>query len=161
RNIDITLIVVNNFIYVMTGGQHSPTTPSGSYGTTAPYGNIDPSFDVCRVADGAGATFVARTTSYHTAQTEQLVEKAVKHKGFSVVDVITGCPVYYGRKNKFKTPTEMLLWQKETALPLKAAEKMKPEQIQGKILTGIFVEKTLPEYTERYAAMVQQIKARA
>lgn len=153
RNIDITAIVVNNFIYGMTGGQHSPTSPSDSIATTSPYGNVDPQFDVVKVAEGAGATFVARTTSYHTAQAEQLVAKAIQHKGFSVIDLITGCPTYYGRKNKQKSATDMLLWQKDSALPIQAAQKLPPEKLAGKILTGIFIEKQMPEYVERYKAL--------
>lgn len=149
RNIDITAIVVNNFIYGMTGGQHSPTSPENSFATTSPYGNIDPQFDVVKVAEGAGATFIARTTSYHTAQTEQLVAKAIQHKGFAVIDLITGCPTYFGRKNKYRTPSDMLVWQKDNTLPVQAASKLPPDKVAGKLLTGIFLEKQLPEYWER------------
>lgn len=160
RNIDITAIVVNNFTYGMTGGQHSPTTPEEAFATTAPYGNIDPPFDVVRVAEGAGATFVARTTSYHTAQTEQLVAKAIQHKGFAVIDLITGCPVYFGRKNKYKTATDMLLWQKDNTLPVQAASKLPPEKVQGKLLTGIFVEKQATEFTERIRSLQSKFDKR-
>ena len=58
RNIDITTIVMNNNIYGMTSGQYSPMTPKGMYGTTAPYGNLERSFDLCELAKAAGATYV-------------------------------------------------------------------------------------------------------
>ncbi len=150
RNIDLTLIVANNFIYGMTGGQVAPTTPISHTSTTTPLGNIDRNFDICKLAEGAGATFVGRTTSYHTAQMDQMILQAIQHKGFSVVEVLDSCWTVYGRRNKFKDSVAMLEWQKDIALPAKAAEKMKPEAVKGKILTGVFCQKTEPEYTEEY-----------
>lgn len=150
RNIDLTMIVANNYIYGMTGGQVAPTTPQGKTSTTTPLGNIDRSFDICKLAEGAGATLVGRTTSYHTAQMDQLITQAIQHKGFSVVEVIDACWTVYGRRNKFKDNVEMLEWQKDIALPFKAAEKLPPDAVKGKILTGLFFKKEAPEYVEEY-----------
>ncbi len=99
RNIDITTIVFNNNIYGMTGGQHSPTTAIDDKATTAPYGNIDKPFDICNLSDAAGATFVARASAYHAKQMIDYTKKAIEHNGFSVVEGISTCPTYYGRKN--------------------------------------------------------------
>jgi len=70
RNIDLTVLVLNNNIYGMTGGQYSPTTPEGDFASTTPYGNIDEPFDICQLALGAGASFVARGTAFHSLETQ-------------------------------------------------------------------------------------------
>lgn len=100
RNIDITTIVFNNNIYGMTGGQYSPTTPTKEKGTTAPYGNIDKAFDICKLASGAEFTYVARSTVYHANKMVEYVKKGINHKGFSLVEGVSVCPTYYGRKIK-------------------------------------------------------------
>lgn len=151
RNIDMTVIVFNNNIYGMTGGQYSPTTPLGAKATTAPFGMIEPSFDISKLAIAAGATFVARSTTYHAVPMEKLFVKAFAHKGLSVVEVIAGCPTGYGRKNSLKTPVSMLLWQKEMSVSAEAAKKMAPEELEGKITVGVLHEdNTKGEYVELY-----------
>jgi 2-oxoglutarate ferredoxin oxidoreductase subunit beta len=107
RNIDITAIVANNCIYGMTGGQYSPTTPHGKRGTTAPYGNVEYEFDIVSLAAGAGATFVARTSVYHVRELDKILERAIRHPGFSVVEVVSNCYTSYGRLNKFSGPVDM------------------------------------------------------
>jgi len=100
RNIDITVVLFNNNTYGMTGGQVSPTTPLKAWQTTTPYGNIDHPFDICALAIAAGATFVARGTSYHTVPLERLITKALQHKGFALVEAIVGC----GKRLKVEAP---------------------------------------------------------
>ena len=114
RNIDITTIVFNNNIYGMTGGQYSPTTPTNELGTTAPHGNIDKPFDVAALAGAAGATYTARTTAYHAMQMTKLIEKALDHNGFSLVEAISICPTYYGRKNKKGSAVDMMNFLKDS-----------------------------------------------
>ena len=92
RNIGLTVIVFNNNIYGMTGGQYSPTTPTGDKGTTAPYGNIDRPFDIAQLAAGAGASYTARGTAYHTQQTIAVIEQGIKHKEFSLINCYSICP---------------------------------------------------------------------
>jgi len=75
RNIDITAIIMNNNIYGMTGGQYSPSTGYGEFATTAPYSNIDHPFDFVKLAIGAGASFVARTTTYHVTSMIKLLKR--------------------------------------------------------------------------------------
>ena len=106
RNIDITTIVFNNNIYGMTGGQISPTSPKGSFGSTAPYGNQDTPFKLAELVAAAGASYSARWT---TVQIENLVlsiKEGLKNPGFSFIEVATQCPTYFGRKNKLKTPNK-------------------------------------------------------
>jgi len=92
RNIDMTAIVMNNRVYGMTGGQYSPLSGYGTMATTAPYTNIDQEFDIVDMATASGATFVARTTAYHVQQMADVLEEAIQHKGFSVVEVMSPCP---------------------------------------------------------------------
>jgi len=147
RNINITTIVLNNRVYGMTSGQFSPMTPQGHYATTAPYGNVDRNFDICDLSRAAGATYVARASAYHAAMLTDLVTKAIQNPGFSVVEAISQCPTYYGRKNKQGTAVDMLNAQKENAVTAAAAAKMTPEQLEGKFIIGELYKGEAPEYT--------------
>ena len=157
RNIDITAIVMNNNIYGMTGGQMSPTTPLGAYAKTAPYGVTDPSFDICKLAAGAGATFVARTCVANPRDVEKVITQAIKHHGFSVVEVAGYCHTQYGRYNKLRTPEVNLEYLKQHMVPAKKAETMTPEELQGKIVTGVFVNSERVEYTDQYRALLDRV----
>lgn len=161
RNIDITAIVFNNNNYGMTGGQYSPTTPEGSQTRTSPYGSIEPPFDICDLAKGAGATYVARSTTYNTAMLTKYIEKALEHKGFSIVDAICDCPTLYGRLNKLGTPSKMLLLQKEKAVTIQQAEKMSAQELSNRIVIGEFVIADKPEYTEAYDNVIAKAQKEA
>ena len=117
RNIDITAIVMNNRIYGMTGGQYSPLSGEGIVATTAPWTNIDTSFDVVELSKAAGASFVARTTTFHAKQITDIVRQAILHEGFSVVEILSQCPTHFGRKNKEGGAVEMLNRYKEITTP--------------------------------------------
>ena len=158
RNIGITTIVSNNYIYGRTGGQYSPTTPKKSISTSSPFGLEDPPFELCNLVVGAGATFVARGTSYHIIQLIDLVERAIKHPGFAFLEVIAPCPTSYGRKNPEAgiTGPEMLKWQKENSVSIKKAAHMSEESLRGKIVTGILVDRIEPEYNAAYAKVRQR-----
>jgi 2-oxoglutarate/2-oxoacid ferredoxin oxidoreductase subunit beta len=158
RNIGITTIVFNNNIYGMTGGQYSPTTPTFEKGTTAPYGNIDKSFDICELAKGAGATYTARGTAYHANQLVKIIENALKNDGFSLVDALSVCPTYYGRKNKKGSAPEMLQWQKDNAVTVKAAEKLTKEELKGKLVIGELYNSPEPEYTSQYQQIIDKFQ---
>lgn len=151
RNIDITTIVFNNSIYGMTGGQYSPMTPPGRFATTAPYGQVEQALDICKLAEAAGATYVARGTVYHATQLSSLILDALKHNGFSVVEVITPCPTGYGRRNKLGEAADMLRWQKDNAVPISVAKNQDPQTLAGKIVTGELLRREAPEFTAAYA----------
>jgi len=152
RNIDLTAIVMNNRIYGMTGGQYSPLSGYGIRATTAPYMNIDHDFNVVELSKAAGATFVARTTTYHVQQIEDIIEKAILHKGFSVVEIMSQCPTYFGRKNKEGSAVDMLKRYKETTTPIGSkAKKENPDLIER----GIFVQKEMPEYCSEYDKVIE------
>lgn len=158
RNIGITTICFNNNIYGMTGGQYSPTTPTNELGTTAPHGNIDRTFDISKLAIGAGATYAAKSTVYHVNQMDKYIEKAIRHNGFSFVEAISVCPTYYGRKNKKGTIVDMMNWLKDSFVDNKVAEKLPEEKKAGKHLMGEFIELHEPEYTELYDRIIDQFK---
>ncbi len=153
RNIDLTVILINNNIYGMTGGQASPTTPHDAIATTAPYGNIEPDFDICQLAMGAGASFVARTTAFHAIETQNYVKEALNHPGFSLLEVVSACPVIYGRMNKKGSAPDMMKAMRDNSIPLTAYEKLPKEQTEGKIIRGILRREIRPEYTDEYAKL--------
>ena len=153
RNIDITAIVMNNRIYGMTGGQFSPLSGEAIRATTAPFGTIDPSFDVVELSKAAGATFVARTTTYHVQQIADIIRQAILHEGFSVVEVLSQCPTYFGRKNKAGSAVDMVNWYKKNTTRIGSkAKKENPELIER----GIFVQDEQPEYCRQYEAVVEK-----
>ena len=153
RNIDITAIVMNNRIYGMTGGQFSPLSGYGIHATTAPYANIDPAFDVVELAKAAGATFVARTTAFHTKQITDFVKQAILHKGFSVLEIMSQCPTHFGRKNKEGSAVDMLNLFKERTTPIGSKAKQEnPDLIER----GIFVQSLRPEYCEEYDKVIER-----
>ncbi len=159
RNIDITAIIINNMIYGMTGGQYSPMTPTGKYGSTAPYGNIDQNFDISDLAVSAGASYVARGSIFNVNQGIKFIKKALNKKGFSVVEMISDCPVSYGKMNQLRTPIKMMDWIKSITVPKKSWEKLSQEEKKDKMPIGEFKDITIPEYTEKYqeiCAIAQQ-----
>ncbi len=157
RNIAMTVVCVNNGIYGMTGGQVAPTTPLGLTTVTTPFGNAENPFDICELVKGAGATFVARWTTYHPRQMEKTIKKAIQKKGFSFVEVLSQCPVEFGRKTGMGNTVQMLEWYKANSVTLARAQGMKPEELRDRIVVGEFVDIEKPELIETLAA----VRARA
>lgn len=154
RNINLSVIVFNNSVYGMTSGQHSPSSPKNSKSSSTPYGNLDRSFNVVELAQGAGATFVARSASVHPFHLEKILVQSFNHNGFSVVDALSQCTTYYGRKNGFKNAPEMLKWQKQNTQFKISTAKMD----KGKIPLGVFVdEKSEPEYVDSYQEFIKSL----
>lgn len=141
RNIDLTAIIMNNRIYGMTGGQGSPMTPLGMRSTTAFHGMAYPAFDLVELAKGAGASFVARTTTYHAKELIRMIERAIRHKGFSVVEVLSQCPVYYGRQNRLGNGAEMMKEFRDNTVPIGSKKReAQPDLIER----GVFVHEDRP-----------------
>ncbi len=155
RNIDITTILINNFIYGMTGGQGSPTTPAGANSTTTPYGNVEKQFNPCGLAQAAGASFVGRTTVFHTPQMEKMIMAAIEHKGFSLVEVIANCHTYFGRLNKQGDAVAMINQFKENAVLSGKAATMPPDELKGKWVIGtLHQDKQITEFCDEYQKTV-------
>jgi 2-oxoglutarate ferredoxin oxidoreductase subunit beta len=155
RNIDITVLLYNNWIYGMTGGQVSPATPPGKKASTAPYGSGEPNFDIVALAAGAGATFVARETVAKPLMLDKLIEKAILKKGFSLVEVMTPCPTTYGRRNREGDAIAMTADLKNRGLSQARLEKLDEEERANAIPTGVFVDIEKPEYTESYQRVIE------
>lgn len=153
RNIDITALVMNNRIYGMTGGQFSPLSGPDVSATTAPYLSIDPSFDVVELSKAAGATFVARTTTYHVKQMSDFIKQAILHEGFAVVEILSQCPTHFGRKNKEGSAVDMMNLYKKVTTPIGSKAKQEnPDLIER----GIFVQEERPEYCTEYEKIVER-----
>jgi 2-oxoglutarate ferredoxin oxidoreductase subunit beta len=153
RNIDMTAIIVNNNIYGMTGGQYSPTTPYGSKASTSPYGNIEHDFNISALAIAAGAVFVGKGSVYHTRVLDTLIRKAIQKRGFSVVEVISQCNTLYGRYNRLGSAVDMMRRQKEDLVTVARAKNMTPEELKGKTVIGVLMDKEIPIYQDEYTAM--------
>ena len=153
RNIAMTAIVMNNRIYGMTGGQYSPLSGYGTAATTAPYSNIDHDFDVVKLATAAGASFVARTTAYHARQMTEILKAAIVHDGFSVVEILTQCPTYFGRKNKLGGAVEMMEWFRDNTTPIGSKAKQENPDLLER---GIFVQEEKPEYCAEYEKVIER-----
>ncbi len=158
RNVDMTAIIMNNGIYGMTGGQVSPMTPDGKKGTTARHGTFSKPFDAVALARGAGATFVARTTTYHAKEMIDIMSQGIAHKGFSVIEVMSQCPTYYGRKNKIGNAAEMMESYRDGTV--KVGSK-KAKENPNLIERGIFVNEDSPEYVASYLKFMETLQAGA
>ena len=158
RNIDVTSIILNNSIYGMTGGQYSPTTPYGMKSSTTLYSNIEQDFKISELAVTAGAVFVGRGTVYEAKLLDALIEKAILKPGFSVVEVIAHCHTQYGRQNRLGTAVEMMEWQRDHAVTVEKAAKMRSEELQDRIVIGVLVDKELPVYQDEYEKIRERAK---
>lgn len=158
RNIDITSIIVNNFNYGMTGGQHSPTTPVNAITSTSPHGMIEPDFDTCALLSAAGASFVARATVYHVVEMDGLIRQALEKKGFSVVEALSPCPTNFGRANRLGDAVKMMEGLRDNSVTAVKASGMTPEELAGKIVRGVLSEREAPEYTELYRGLCAKVQ---
>jgi 2-oxoglutarate ferredoxin oxidoreductase subunit beta len=156
RNIGITVVLVNNFIYGMTGGQVAPTTPNADKASTAPYGNLEAPFDTCALALAAGATYVARTTAYHVRQMVTFIGNGIQNEGFSVIEVLANCTTQYGRWNRKGSSAQMLKWFQKNSVSLKKAAGLSPEKLSGKYITGEFAAGKRTELSACYLDLIAQ-----
>ena len=161
RNVDVTAIMVNNLNYGMTGGQYSGTTPKDSVTKTSPYGHVENAFDVCGVVKAAGAGFVARGTVMDVFELDRLIDKAISHKGFSFVEVISPCPTHFGKANKLGGAPAMMQWIKDNTLPAAKAAGMSWDELRGKFVTGILEDREQEDYSTAYARVIESLKGDA
>lgn len=162
RNIDLTCILFNNQVYGMTGGQMSPLLRWGDLATTAPYGQVEEPFDLCGLAEAAGATFVARGTAADIGPIEELMRLGIQHKGFSFIEAVVPCPTEYGKRNASGGVLAMLDDERARSVSVEDARRMKPEELGDKIVTGILRhDSNRPEYQRSYSAIVERAQAEA
>ena len=161
RNVNVTVFCVNNFNYGMTGGQYGPTSHTGARTTTTPYGNLETPFNVPQLVAAAGATYVARWTVLDLGRLRRSMVEALEHEGFSFVEILSPCPIYYGRFNRRGEAIDELRFYRDHAevknfAPLEEC-RLVPE---GKIVVGKFVERQAPTLVEQLGRELPQ-KARA
>jgi 2-oxoglutarate ferredoxin oxidoreductase subunit beta len=157
RNIDMTVICVNNFNYGMTGGQMGPTTPLGARTSTSPYGNFDPPFNLPQLVAASGAAYVARWTVAHVRQLEKAIADGLTRDGFSFIEVIGPCQSSYGRMNKLGQPVEHLdSYRKRCVVKNEADLRETAISLQGPIIVGKFVDTRRPTFGDRIDSMLQR-----
>jgi len=161
RNVDLTVIMVNNMIYGMTGGQVAPTTPIKMKTTTTPYGNIEQPIDTTRLVVAAGASYAARWTTAQADKLREAMKKGLRTKGFAFVEAVSHCPTAFGRRVGLKTIVNILDWFKENSISLEYAEKMTEKDLEGKIIVGEFVHRELPTFTENIYALIKEAQKSA
>jgi len=157
RNLDIAVVMVNNMIYGMTGGQVAPTTPLGTKTTTTPYGSFEYPLDVTRLVVSAGASYVARWTTAHGEQLKEAMKKAVTTKGFAFIEAASPCPTAYGRRAGFKDVAEMLQWFRDNSVSLEQATKITEKELNKKIVVGEYVSREIPTLTENIYKIVRGV----
>ena len=149
RNMDLTVVCVNNFIYGMTGGQLVPTTPIHARTSTSPYGNADHPFNLAYLAAASGAAYVARWTTLHVRRLQRALGEALLKPGFSFVEIISPCPTLYGRWNKQRSGLEQMAYYKEKSQIQHGADpRLADIDLNGQIIVGKFVDITKPSYLE-------------
>ncbi len=141
RNADITVLCINNFIYGMTGGQVGPTTPLTARTTTSVGGNIDQPFNIPYLAAASGAAYVARWTTAQVVRLQKSITEALLKNGFSLIEIITPCPTYYGRMNKQRTGLEQMKYYRDNSIVKSGIDpKHAGIEFNGPIIVGRFVD---------------------
>jgi 2-oxoglutarate ferredoxin oxidoreductase subunit beta len=150
RNIELTVICINNYIYGMTGGQASTTTPRDFFSSTTPFGNREYPFDLSEVAVAAGANYVARWTTFHVKQMTKSIKKALLKEGLSFVEIASQCPTQFGRRNEMNSARKVFEWLKANSVTRKKASDLSEDHLDlnlmGKITVGEFVERNRESY---------------
>ncbi len=158
RNIDMTVVCVNNLIYGMTGGQVAPTTPSSAVASTTPYGAHERPFNLPFLVDSCGAVYVARWTAYHVRQLARSMREAMEKPGFSFVEVVAPCPTLYQRRNRLGDGLEAMKYYKEHSIRKDGANTRDVDiDFQGDIIVGKFVDRDRPTFLQ---AMNQRLAER-
>lgn len=165
RNSDLTVILVNNFTYGMTGGQSAPTTPAGAFSTTTPYGNVEHPLDICELAMAVGAPYVARWSVGSPYQPIKSIAQAIGKKGFALVELLVPCPTAYGRRNGLKELEQSWQWYRDNTMLADEFERVEQfgtfaerEALRGKVKVGVFRDCERETFEERWAALVERVK---
>lgn len=165
RNMDLLVVCINNFNYGMTGGQGGPTTPPGALSTTTPYGNFDLPFNLPSLAVAGGATYVARWTTLDVRRLRWAFTEALSRQGFRFIEVLSPCPISFGKTNKIGSGVEEMEYYK--GLEVLRSRVENPDlarsdiELNKPILVGKFVDRSRETFAERYAKVVVKAKKEA
>ncbi len=155
RNVDITVIMINNMIYGMTGGQAAATTPMEMKTATTPYGGFERPLDAVQLVVSAGANYVARWTTAHSNQLKDSIKKALNARGFGFVEVLSQCPTAFGRRAGFRNAGEMLQWLRKKSIGITEKEGLSEDEKEKRIIVGEFVSTKRPSLTENVQAIMK------
>ncbi len=159
RNIDLSVFMVNNMIYGMTGGQVAPTTPAGVKTSTTPHKNIEPAFKVAELVTVAGASYVARWTTYHVFPLMESMQNAINRKGFSFIEIISQCPDNYGRRIGLRTGVDFLHQFKEKSIRIEKTAGMSEEELADRIIIGKLYDCERPEFVHQLHQLTGRVVA--
>jgi 2-oxoglutarate ferredoxin oxidoreductase subunit beta len=149
RNVDLTVILINNMTYGMTGGQVAPTTPLSATASTAPYGNFEQTFNLPYLAKSCGAVYVARWTAFHVRHATKSIKEALAKKGFSFVEILAACPTLYSSRNKLGDGLDQMIYFRDHSEIKHGADTQTVAlDFQGKITVGKFVDIERPSYQQ-------------
>jgi 2-oxoglutarate ferredoxin oxidoreductase subunit beta len=155
RNVDITVICINNFNYGMTGGQGGPTTPLEARTTTTPYGCAEHPFNLIYMAKAAGAVYVARWTALHTYEMRDAMIEGMNKRGFSFIEIISPCPTGYARRNKLGSTLDLMRFYRDNSYLTK---ELDPENtalpFKGRVAVGRFVDIEKPTFLDMWESCV-------
>ena len=153
RNMDLTVVCVNNLNFGMTGGQLAPSTPFGAKTTTSPRGCPEEPFNFCDLAATCGAVYVARWTALHIRKLTNSIATAMQKRGFSFVEVLTPCPTYFGRRNKTGNALETLqFYHNRSVIRNDIDPKEATVDFGGQIVVGNFIDRERPTFLDNYQA---------
>jgi len=156
RNIDLGVMMVNNRIYGMTGGQCSPTTPSDLFTTTTPYGNLDQPVMASELLVSAGANYVARWTTFHVRQLTKAMEELMNGEGFRFLEIISQCPTHFDKEDK-RSPAEILDSYRDSSVPFDEAKEPYDGQAGSKLTVGVLADRKRPGYVRRLEAVEKKL----
>lgn len=149
RNVNLSVFLVNNFIYGMTGGQNAPTTPMTAKSSTMPFGNFERPFNIPHLAASCGATYVARWTCLHVRRLTKAFAEALGRKGFRFIEVIAPCSTLYARLNRLGSGLDLLRFYHDSAEVRHGADTRELDMgFQEKFICGKFVDSERPTFTE-------------
>lgn len=158
RNIDINIICVNNFNYGMTGGQAGPTTPLTARTTTTPYGCYEHPFNLPYLAAASGAVYVARWTTLHARQLKQSIAESIQRKGFTFIEIISPCPIGYGRPNKIGGGLDEMKFYREHSVIKHGINPLEADiGLRGDIVVGKFIDMEKPTFMDSYQEMMRKV----
>jgi 2-oxoglutarate ferredoxin oxidoreductase subunit beta len=158
RNLDMTVICVNNFNYGMTGGQVGATTPLNGITTTTPYGNYEFPLNIPSLAAASGAVYVARWTVLQARQLEWSMIEALQKPGFSLVEVISPCPTSFGRQHKQRLGLDTMRYYRAQSIIGQNPDVHKAGiELGGDIVVGKFVDVDKPTYLQLLADKMKKI----
>jgi 2-oxoglutarate ferredoxin oxidoreductase subunit beta len=148
RNTDISLFLHNNQVFALTTGQATTVSPKGFKGGTTPFGSVDEPLNPVLVMLAMGATFVARTYASDIKRTKEIMQAAMRHKGFAFVDIIQPCITFFDTRDHFN---KSVYWldAKHNPKRLDSAMKVARSMSDENVPLGILYQVEKPTFEEK------------